>query len=985
MNPTAIYSKSGKGVQEASGKTSLLKRPDRAVLSAIDGRATLADVAQKCGKTFDASFQALISQLDKDGFVREVSPGAGAAPAARAAPPPKPAAKPAAKPTAPMDAASDLDFSSLGGSPSKPAPAPSRPAAPPPPPKPAAAPPPKETQSALNKAREEAEARAAAERERVKAEAEAKARSEIEAKARADAEKKMKEEAASKAATDADAKVKAAREAAVRAAAEAKAKAEAERKAREETEKRLEEERKAREDTERKAKEEAERVRKQLEEERKAREAAERKAKEEAERARRELEEERKRLEAERKKEEEERAARRKREEEEAAARRKQREEEERKAEEERAARKKQREEEEAAREREEEARRAAEKEAKRKQREEEEAREREEEAQREEKKRKKREEEEARKLEAGADAAEAAAMAASAKAATAKAKPKPDSAADSLLGDLDSFMKGDDEKKKREDAERKEKEEAEAAAAEQRRRQEAEAREREEAEAREREEKDRRRKEEEARRAREEEESRAQDEARRKREAEEIQRKAEAATAAAKERDKKAKADKKADDIPISDDDLDMAEARREQQLLDKGKPKKEPERKKKEKPKREEPVRAARSSGGGLGRTIALVLAVLLVLAVGAVHVMPIGTADYERAATEALGRPVKIGSARLWLLTGLQLRFQDVQIGDAKMASVVGAPALGTVFGDKKVFSRIDLSGVSLPQAGIAEALFATVKGDAFSVERLVVRGLELTGPAVLPKDLEADATFDASGVLRNAVLHGPDGLVAKLTPKQSAIEFDVTAAGFTLPIAPEVTLSKFAMKGVATPRGMQIAEWGGAIFNGGISGTANVRWGGTWNVEGVVTVRGINAAVFAPALISEGTGEGTGKFQLSGPNPAKLAAGGRLDANFTVTRGVLGSFDLARAIQTGGKASQGRTPFAELNGQATYDRGAVSLRNVNIGAGALNAGASADISQGGALSGRIVADVKNASQVQRATLLLGGTLKEPQVRN
>ena len=39
MNPTAIYSKSGKGVQEASGKTSFLDRGDRAVLSAIDGRA----------------------------------------------------------------------------------------------------------------------------------------------------------------------------------------------------------------------------------------------------------------------------------------------------------------------------------------------------------------------------------------------------------------------------------------------------------------------------------------------------------------------------------------------------------------------------------------------------------------------------------------------------------------------------------------------------------------------------------------------------------------------------------------------------------------------------------------------------------------------------------------------------------------------------------------------------------------------------------
>jgi hypothetical protein len=70
---------------------------------------------------------------------------------------------------------------------------------------------------------------------------------------------------------------------------------------------------------------------------------------------------------------------------------------------------------------------------------------------------------------------------------------------------------------------------------------------------------------------------------------------------------------------------------------------------------------------------------------------------------------------------------------------------------------------------------------------------------------------------------------------------------------------------------------------------------------------------------------------------------------------------------------------------MNGQATYDRGAVSLRNVTIGAGQLNAGASADIAQNGALSGRIVGDVRVASQTTRVTLNLGGTVKEPQVRN
>src|SRR5215210_2625295 len=109
MNPRAIYSKSGKGVQEASGKTSLLKRPDRAVLSAIDGRANLTEVAQKVGKAFDAAFQSLITQLDRDGFIREVSAGAGAAAASGSRPM---AAKPAARPTpAPSaDLGADLDF-----------------------------------------------------------------------------------------------------------------------------------------------------------------------------------------------------------------------------------------------------------------------------------------------------------------------------------------------------------------------------------------------------------------------------------------------------------------------------------------------------------------------------------------------------------------------------------------------------------------------------------------------------------------------------------------------------------------------------------------------------------------------------------------------------------------------------------------------------------------------------------------------------------
>ena len=263
-------------------------------------------------------------------------------------------------------------------------------------------------------------------------------------------------------------------------------------------------------------------------------------------------------------------------------------------------------------------------------------------------------------------------------------------------------------------------------------------------------------------------------------------------------------------------------------------------------------------------------------------------------------------------------------------------------------------------------------------------MVGRRLELVGPLALPKGLEVEINYNRDGAVRSALVRGPEAFSAKLTPKAYATEVDMTASSFTLPFAPEITLARFSMKGTATPRGLTVREWDGALLNGTLSGTANVRWGEMWAVDGLVTARSINAAVFAPALLSEGRGEGTGKFSMRG-QPGKLASTSRLDGSFTVSRGVLGSIDLSRAIQTAGKQATGRTQFNEMNGQASYDRGAVALRNVTIGAGQLNAGASADISQNGALSGRIVADVRVASQTLRATLNLAGTVKEPQVRN
>ncbi|HEX7111656.1 MAG TPA: hypothetical protein VF216_04375, partial [Mizugakiibacter sp.] len=382
--------------------------------------------------------------------------------------------------------------------------------------------------------------------------------------------------------------------------------------------------------------------------------------------------------------------------------------------------------------------------------------------------------------------------------------------------------------------------------------------------------------------------------------------------------------------------------------------------------------------------GRPVALALFVVLLAGLGALHVMPVPTDDYQRAASAALGQPVRIREARLSLYSGVQLNLSDVTIGSARIATARAYPELGSLLGEKKAFSRIELDGVTLRQDALDESLFARAAGPNFEVERIVIKDLKLTGPLPVPA-LEADVRLGGDGSVRAVELRGPEGLMGTVLPKAGAVDFDITAASFALPFAPDLSLSSFAMKGRATRSGMKIDSWGGGALGGAVSGTAMLRWGGSWQLDGVLTVRNINAAVFAPALLSSGTAEGSGKFSMSGADPARLVRAGRVEGSFTIGKGVLGSFDLTRAIRTDGREVNGRTQFVELNGQGIYDRGAVALRNVVIGAGALQAGASADISQSGALSGRIVADVRTASQSLRTTLLLGGTVQDPQVRN
>jgi hypothetical protein len=281
MDRRTVLTKTAKGLMEVTGKTSLLSRELRSVLTQVDGKATVGDIHQKLDKYTESKLFDTLGKLTKDGFVREFV----SAPTSISPPSQVPVVE---------EEGEDLDFTALASRP------PSR-----------AAESAKQSAEADEVARQVASARAKdeagakakrqaeekekeKEKEKAKRAAAEKAKRESEEKAKRDADEQAKREAKEKARRELDEKAQRDAEEQARRAAAERAKQEEEQQARRAIEER---ERRAAEERTRKEREAEERIRRELEERIKVaeqqaqREAEARRRREDEERARREAEE----------------------------------------------------------------------------------------------------------------------------------------------------------------------------------------------------------------------------------------------------------------------------------------------------------------------------------------------------------------------------------------------------------------------------------------------------------------------------------------------------------------------------------------------------------------------------------------------------------------------------------------------------------------------------------------------------------------------
>src|SRR3989442_6514141 len=162
MNRRSILTKTGKGLMEATGKTSALSRDLRNILKEIDGKVSVSELLRTFSKMTEPELLESLKSMEREGYVREFVGKQDEAP-------PRPSVPRAPTAPSPADSGEDLDFTAF---------TPAKPSA-------------KTSEDARLQTQAQEIARQA-QATRAREEAAAKAKAEIAARARAEAEHKAR-------------------------------------------------------------------------------------------------------------------------------------------------------------------------------------------------------------------------------------------------------------------------------------------------------------------------------------------------------------------------------------------------------------------------------------------------------------------------------------------------------------------------------------------------------------------------------------------------------------------------------------------------------------------------------------------------------------------------------------------------------------------------------------------------------------------------
>jgi len=404
----------------------------------------------------------------------------------------------------------------------------------------------------------------------------------------------------------------------------------------------------------------------------------------------------------------------------------------------------------------------------------------------------------------------------------------------------------------------------------------------------------------------------------------------------------------------------------------------------------------RAPRRKKGSLVKTALVSIVAVLVIAIGAVHIIPMRglAAKVERALAAWLNDDVAIASTTFRLFPTPHLKVEGVSVGkafDAKAATGRINLEVGSLFSDKLAISSVELDNVEIGSEAVKRIPVWGNKGskaEAGSITNIQLRGVKVAvKPAVDP--FTASLQFTRDGTLRQAHLTSAAGWSLYLKPGEQGVEIDFTARNWTLPVGAPIPVGDVRLKGVWSGSEIVVPEFEADAMEGKVNGTLRVNWTQGVRLESDLSLARVSSkelvASFTKDIAVTGRLEGNFSFATEGPSVEAMFTNTRVQGKFRVGEGSVSNVDLVAVMQSDSAGQRaGVTKFAELTGELSSANHNASYRNISLQGGVLRGTGAIDVGANSNLSGRLALEIRSQVAQDRGAFAVSGTIARPIIR-
>ncbi|HEX5129854.1 MAG TPA: AsmA-like C-terminal region-containing protein, partial [Usitatibacter sp.] len=398
-----------------------------------------------------------------------------------------------------------------------------------------------------------------------------------------------------------------------------------------------------------------------------------------------------------------------------------------------------------------------------------------------------------------------------------------------------------------------------------------------------------------------------------------------------------------------------------------------------------------------GNLVRNVAFALVGGLVLAVVAVHVIPMRglTVKVEKALSSWLNDDVTIAATTFRLIPSPHLNIQNLGVGKALEAKAITGRIyvdLGSLLSDKVSISSVELDNVTIGSEAVAKIL--PVWSQANGKAETGINSIRLSGvnidvrPAVEP--FSAVLIFNRDGTFKSANLNAGASWSLGVRPAaEKGMDLDFNARNWKLPLGAPIPINDVRLKGTLAGNEIVVPEFEASAMQGKVNGTLKVSWAQGIKVESDLSVEKMSAGdlikSFTKDIAVTGRFDGNFVFTTEGPNVEGLFSNPRVQGKFRLGEGSISNVDLVAVMQSDSAGTRaGVTKFNEVTGEfASVNRGA-SYRQVNLQGGVLRGNGQVDVGNNSSLSGRVNLEIRSQVAQDRGGFTVSGTVSRPIVR-